>query len=77
VTIQTEKHLLIDMLHDINDISLIKKVKALVIKETSPDFLSENQKKELDKRILDHNIYPNTGIEGFTFLDNLKVKYGL
>jgi hypothetical protein len=77
MSIQTEKHLLIDMLHEINDISLIKKVKALVIKETSPDFLSENQKKELDKRILVHNIYPNTGIEGFIFLDNLKVKYGL
>lgn len=68
---QSEKHLLIDMLQDINDISLIKKVKALVIKETSPDFLSENQKKELDIRILDHQQNPNSGVDGFVFLDNL------
>jgi hypothetical protein len=36
MSVQTEKSLVIDLLQNINDISLLKKVKAFVLTELSP-----------------------------------------
>ena len=39
--------------------------------------LTENQKKELDKRMLEHKENPKSGLDAFDFLDKLASKYEL
>ncbi len=77
MNVQTEKSLLIDLLQNINDVSIIQKVKNFVLHEIEPVSLSENQKKELDKRVLEHQENPNSGVDALEFLDSLKSKYEL
>jgi hypothetical protein len=77
MSVQTEKSFLIDLLQNINDASIIQKVKNFVLHEIEPVSLSENQKKELDKRILEHQENPKSGVDAFEFLDSLKSKYEL
>lgn len=77
MSVQTEKSFLIDLLQNINDISIIQKVKDFVMHEIEPTSLSENQKKELDKRLLEHQKNPKSGLDAFQFLDSLKSKYEL
>jgi hypothetical protein len=77
MSVQTEKSFLIDLLQNINDASIIQKVKNFVLHEIEPVSLSENQKKELDKRLLEHQEDPKSGIDAFEFLDSLKSKYEL
>nr|WP_288832995.1 addiction module protein [uncultured Flavobacterium sp.] len=77
MSVQTEKLLLIDLLQNINDASIIQKVKNFVLHEIEPAPLSENQKKELDRRITEHRKNPKSGVDAFEFLDSLKSKYGL
>ena len=77
MSVQTEKSFLIDLLQNINDASIIQKVKNFVLEEIEPVSLSENQKKELDKRLLEHQENPKSGVDAFEFLDALKYKYEL
>ena len=77
MSVQTEKSLLIDLLQNINDVSIIQKVKNFVLHEIEPAALSENQKKELDKRVLEHQENPKSGVDALEFLDSLKSKYEL
>lgn len=77
MSVQTEKSLLIDLLQNINDVSIIQKVKNFVLHEIEPVLLSENQKRELDKRVLEHQENPNSGVDALEFLDSLKSKYEL
>jgi hypothetical protein len=77
MSVQTEKSLLIDLLQSINDVSIIQKVKNFVLHEIEPVSLSENQKKELDKRLLEHQENPKSGVDALEFLDSLKSKYEL
>lgn len=77
MSVQTEKSLLIDLLQNINDISLLKKVKAFVITQMEPSDLNQSQKDELDNRLLDHKNNPKSGADAFEFLDSLKSKYEL
>ena len=77
MSVQTEKSLLIDLLQNINDVSIIQKVKNFVLHEIEPVLLSENQKRELDKRVLEHQENPNSGVDALEFLDSLKSKYKL
>jgi hypothetical protein len=77
MSVQTEKSFLIDLLQNINDASIIQKVKNFVLHEIEPISLSENQKKELDKRLLEHQENPKSGVDAFEFLDSLKSKYEL
>lgn len=77
MSVQTEKSFLIDLLQNINDVSIIQKVKNFVLHEIEPLSLSENQKKELDKRLLEHQENPKSGVDAFEFLDSLKSKYEL
>ena len=77
MNVQTEKSLLIDLLQNINDISLIQKVKEYLMNEIQPQNLTSNQKDELEKRLMEHNENPNSGTDAFEFLDTLKSKYEL
>ena len=77
MSVQSEKCSLIDLLQNINDASVIQKVKDFVLREIDSVSLSENQKKELDKRIVEHHENPNSGVDAIDFLDSLKVKYEL
>ena len=77
MSVQTEKSFLIDLLQNINDASIIQKVKNFVLHEIEPVSLSENQKKELDKRVLEHQENPISGVVALEFLDSLKSKYEL
>ena len=77
MSVQTEKSLLIDLLQNINDVSIIQKVKNFVLHEIEPLPLSENQKRELDKRVLEHQENPKSGVDALEFLDSLKSKYEL
>ncbi|WP_291098650.1 MULTISPECIES: hypothetical protein [unclassified Flavobacterium] len=77
MSVQTEKSFLIDLLQNINDVSIIQKVKNFVLHEIEPVSLSENQKKELDKRLLEHQENPKSGVDALEFLDSLKSKYEL
>ena len=77
MSVQTEKSFLIDLLQNINDASIIQKVKNFVLREIEPVSLSENQKKELDKRVLEHQENPKSGVVALEFLDSLKSKYEL
>ena len=47
MSVQSEKSFLIDLLQNINAISIIQKVRDFVIHEIEPISLSEEQKKEL------------------------------
>jgi putative addiction module component (TIGR02574 family) len=77
MSVQSEKSFLIDLLQNINDISIIQKVRDFVIHEIEPISLSEEQKKELDKRMEAHKKDPKSGVDAFEFLDSLKSKYEL
>jgi hypothetical protein len=77
MSVQTEKSLLIDLLQNINDVAIIQKVKNFVLHQIEPVSLSENQKKELDKRLLEHQENPKSGVDALAFLDSLKSKYEL
>jgi putative addiction module component (TIGR02574 family) len=77
MSVQSEKSFLIDLLQNINDISLIQKVKDFVMHEIEPISLSEAQKKELDLRMELHKEDPKSGVDAFEFLDGLKSKYEL
>jgi hypothetical protein len=77
MNVQTEKSFLIDLLQNINDASIIQKVKDFVLHEIEPVPLSENQKKELNKRLLEHQENRKSGVDAFDFLDSLKSKYEL
>ncbi len=77
MSVQTEKNLLFDLLQGINDISLLRKVKSFVLTEMEPSNLTHDQKKELDKRLDDHNQNKDSNSDAFEFLDNLKSKYEL
>ncbi|MFV8335681.1 hypothetical protein ACNQF7_06290 [Flavobacterium sp. RSP29] len=77
MSVQTEKSFLIDLLQNINDASIIQKVKDFVLHEINPVSLSENQKKELNKRVLEHQVNPKSGVDALDFLDSLKSKYEL
>ena len=77
MNVQTEKSLLIDLLQNINDISLIQKVKEYLLNEIQPQNLTSNQKDELEKRLKEHNENQNSGTDAFEFLDTLKSKYEL
>lgn len=77
MSVQTEKHLLFDLLQGINDISLIRKVKSFVLTEMEPSDLTQNQKKELDKRLDELNQSKDSNSDAFEFLDKLKSKYEL
>lgn len=77
MSVQTEKSFLIDLLQNINDASIIRKVKNFVLHEIEPLSLSENQKKELDERLEEHEKTPKSGVDAFEFLDGLKSKYEL
>jgi hypothetical protein len=77
MSVQTEKSFLIDLLQNINDASLIQKVKNFVLHEIEPISISDRQKKELDKRLLEHQENPKSGVDAFEFLDSLKSKYEL
>ncbi len=77
MSVQSEKSLLIDLLQNINDISLLKKVKSFVMAEIEPNNLTQNQKNELDKRIENHYQNSDSSCDAFEFLDNLKAKYEL
>lgn len=77
MNVQTEKSLLIDLLQNINDISLIQKVKEYLMNEIQPQNLTSNQKDELEKRLKEHNENRNSCTDAFEFLDTLKSKYEL
>ena len=77
MSVQTEKSLLINLLQNINDASIIQKVKNFVLHEIEPVSLSENQKKELDIGLLEHQENPKSGVDALEFLDSLKSKYEL
>ena len=77
MSVQTEKSFLIDLLQNINDAEIIQKVKNFVMREIEPISLSDNQKKELDKRLLEHKENPKFGVDAFEFLDAIKSKYEL
>ena len=76
MSVQTEKSLLIDLLQNINDASVIEKVKNFVLHEITPASLSDKQKKELDNRLAEHQDKSESGVDTFDFLDSLKSKYG-
>jgi len=77
MSVQSEKSLLIDLLQNIDDASIIQKVKNFVLHEIEPVSLFENQNKELDKRLLEHQENPKSGVDALEFLDSLKSKYEL
>ncbi len=77
MSIQTEKSILFDLLQNINDISLLKKVKSFVLTEIEPLNLTQNQKNELEKRLENHDQKNDSNSDAFEFLDNLKSKYEL
>lgn len=77
MSVQTEKSFLIDLLQNINDASIIQKVKNFVLQEIEPNIITENQKKELDIRILEYQENPLSGVNAMDFLDSIKSKYEL
>lgn len=77
MSVQTEKSLVIDLLQNINDVSLLKKVKAFVLSEINPSDLTQEQKNELDKRLDAHKNQNDSNSDAFAFLDELKSKYEL
>jgi hypothetical protein len=77
MNIQTEKSLLIDLLQNINDISLIQKVKRFVLLDIEPIDITANQKEELGRRLADHKKNTDSGVDAFKFLDDLKANHGL
>ncbi len=77
MSVQTEKSILFDLLLNVNDISLLKKVKAFVLTELHPSDLTQEQKNELNKRLEAHHNKADKNVDAFSFLDDLKSKYEL
>lgn len=77
MSVQSEKSIVIDLLNNINDISLLKKVKSFVLTELNPADLTQEQKKELDKRLQAHRNQEDSDLDAIVFLDELKSKYEL
>ncbi|WP_396176920.1 hypothetical protein [Flavobacterium sp.] len=77
MSVQTEKSIVIDLLKNINDISLLKKVKSFVLTELNPSDLTQEQKSELDKRLQAHQNREDSDLDAFVFLDEIKSKYEL
>lgn len=77
MSVQSEKSIVIDLLNNINDISLLKKVKSFVLTELNPADLTQEQKRELDKRLQAHRNQEDSDLDAFVFLDELKSKYEL
>lgn len=77
MSVRTEKLLVIDLLQNINDISLIQKVKAFVLTELKPSDLTQEQKNELSNRLTAHRSKTDINKDAFAFLNDLKSKYEL
>lgn len=77
MSVQTEKSILIDLLQNISDVSLLKKVKQFLLKEIEQGELTDLQKEELNKRLEEHQKNPKSGVDAFAFLDGMKTKYEL
>ena len=77
MSVQSEKLIVIDLLNNINDISLLKKVKSFVLTELTPADLTQEQKRELDKRLQAHRNQEDSDLDAIVFLDKLKSKYDL
>ena len=77
MSVQTEKSILIDLLQNISDVSLLKKVKQFLLNEIEQGELTELQKEELSKRLEEHQKNPKSGVDAFAFLDGMKKKYEL
>jgi hypothetical protein len=77
MSVQTEKSILINLLQNISDVSLLKKVKQFVLEEIEQSDLSSAQKEELENRLEEHRQNPKIGVESFNFLDSMKTKYEL
>lgn len=77
MSVQTEKSIVFDLLQNINDISLLKKVRAFVLTELEHSDLTTKQKNELNKRLDAHKNQKDTNTDVFEFLDKLKSKYEL
>lgn len=77
MSVQTEKSILIDLLQNISDVSLLKKVKQFLLKEIEQGELTDFQKNELNNRLKEHQKNPKSGVDAFDFLDSIKTKYEL
>ena len=77
MSVQTEKSNLIDLLQNISDVSLLKKVKQFLLKEIEQGELTELQKEKLNERLIEHQKNPKSGVDAFEFLDSIKSKYEL
>lgn len=77
MSVQVEKSNLINLLNEISDLSLIKRVKAFLVHELERGELTESQKKELDIRLEEHRKNPKSGVDAFKFLDEMEKKYGV
>lgn len=77
MSVQTEKSILINLLQNISDVSLLKKVKQFVLEEIEQSDLSSAQKEELENRLEEHRQNPKLGVDAFHFLDSMKSKYEL
>jgi len=77
MSVQTEKSILINLLQNISAISLLKKVKEIVLEEIEQSDLSSAQKEELENRLEEHRQNPKSGVDAFHFLDSMKSKYEL
>jgi hypothetical protein len=77
MSVQTEKSILINLLQNISDVSLLKKVKQFVLEEIEQSDLSSAQKEELETRLEEHRQNPKSGVDAFHFLDSMKSKYEL
>ncbi|UPQ80419.1 hypothetical protein M0M57_06170 [Flavobacterium azooxidireducens] len=77
MSVQTEKSILIDLLQNISDVSILKKVKQFVLKEIEQGELTDLQKQELNNRLEEHQKNPKSGVDAFEFLDSIKTKYEL
>ena len=77
MSVQTEKSILINLLQNISDMSLLKKAKQFVLEEIEQSDLSSAQKEELENRLEEHRQNPKLGVDAFHFLDSMKSKYEL
>ncbi len=77
MSVQTEKSILINLLQNISDMSLLKKAKQFVLEEIEQSDLSSAQKEELENSLEEHRQNPKLGVDAFHFLDSMKSKYEL
>ena len=77
MSVQTEKSFLIDLIQNINDASSIERISDFVFREIGLVPLSKEQLIELDKRIIEHQENPTSGVDAFEFLDSMQSKYEL